>query len=131
MTNMLIITAIHLMALGQVESGDNDHAIGLKGEVTRCQMLPSVWRATLREMDLLKVSMKPTRWADAKIVVSEIWCKRVLTFEQKEKRRPTNRELYLLWHCPARIDKPTKNDKDMAERFSNLVDKFSKKKGVK
>ncbi len=128
MTNMIVIAAMHLAALGQIESGDRDAKVGSMGEVSRYQIMPSVWRATVDELGLRKIGVDPKSESDARIVANQIWCSRAVDFEWRRSRKPTVVELYLLWHCPARVSKPTKADREIATRFANLVEKLSMKK---
>jgi hypothetical protein len=102
-------------ALSQVESGDNDHAVGRRGEVSRYQMLPEVWRRYAwakadwrRPSDSLSV---------ARLAMSE----RCLVFERRFGRRPTDIEFYVLWNAPAQILKPSRAVFKRAERFRNLL----------
>jgi hypothetical protein len=37
--------------------------------------------------------------------------------------RPTDQELYLLWHRPARVLRPKPAERERAERFENLCRK--------
>ena len=129
MTNLVsIITAIHLAALSQVESGDDDAAIGHDGEVSRYQVTPVEWR---REVELLRLKaesqslpftpLDPKNPADARIVALQIWGNRLDTFRLAYQRRPNVAELYLIWHRPGRPLAPKKRERERAERFENLV----------
>lgn len=126
MTNWLsIITAIHMAALSQIESADNDKAIGKNGEVTRYQIAPKVWRAELA----VRTSpvTDPANPKLALIVAFGIWDRRAAAFRLEHRRKPSLQELYLLWHRPARVLQPLKREQERAERFANLFRELSKK----
>jgi len=126
MTNMVsIITAIHLAALSQVESGDQDDAVGQAGEVSRYQFLPATM---LHEQainpDFRRMQVRGKWWLNEKwawICAVGIWEKRVDTFRVVYRRDPSLEELYLCWHRPGRVLNPTAAEKARAERFANLV----------
>lgn len=101
-------------ALSQVESGDRDHAVGLKGEVTRFQILPAVWKR-------FGGVANPVEPVSALRVAELVMRPRVNSFIKTQGRPPSAQEWYLLWHCPARVMKPRKSDTQKAERFANLV----------
>ena len=120
MTNIIsIITAIHLAALSQIESGDNDKAIGKNGEVTRYQVAPKVWRAELAART--SPITDPANPKLALIVAFGIWDRRAETFRLEHRRKPTLQELYLLWHRPARVLNPKPRERERAQRFENLM----------
>ena len=79
MTNMIFnfITALHLAVLSQVESGDNDAAVGPDGEITRYQVLPSEARKEIHENILLRGSTFANGWERdpkvARIIAAGIW----------------------------------------------------------
>jgi hypothetical protein len=126
MTNMLasLITAIHLAALSQIESGDNDRAIGKQGEVTRYQIAPEVWRQILYTQHRMGTSPRDEKQARA--VAKAIWSCRVSVFQMDHHRQPTLPELYLLWHRPARVLNPKPRERERAERFENLVNQLQR-----
>lgn len=55
--------ALLLAAISAVESGDNDLAVGKRGEVSRYQMLPAVWSRYNRHFG------KSAPWHDPQIAV--------------------------------------------------------------
>lgn len=101
-------------ALSQVESGDNDRAIGPKGERTRYQILPAVWKR-------FGGGANPVEPVSALRVAELVMRPRVDSFIKTQGRPPSAQEWYLLWHCPARVMSPRKSDTQKAERFANLV----------
>ena len=96
-----------LEALSQLESGDNDFAHGRSHEVSRWQMLPSVWRSHTR----LPLSAS-TNAITAQRVALAVLQERVTAFVVRYHREPTPFETYVLWNprCP----------KETAQRFANL-----------
>lgn len=105
-------------ALAQLESGGNDFAVGNAGEVSRYQIMPQAWN----EIPLRSIS-QATNAAAARVVARNIWYNRVVDFQYSHQRMPTDSEWALLWHCPARVDHPTKGDRDYTNRFINLLSK--------
>ncbi len=102
-----------LDALAQVESNRRDRAVGSCGEVSRYQLLPSIWRAAEREIGF---RMSPTNAADAKVVASLVWRERVVDFEVRRRRSPSPFELYVLWNAPAQLRDGRKVSRKVAER---------------
>lgn len=115
-------------ALSQIESGDNDLAIGTSGEVSRYQILPAVWQETTNELVTVEhhyLDFSPTVQLDAKIVAETIMIHRWKGFLSKYHRDPTDQEFYLLWHRPARVlhgadHRPRAVEAERAQRFANL-----------
>jgi|ERR1044071_3623830 hypothetical protein len=102
-------------ALSQIESGDNDRAVGRAGEVSRYQIKPKVWQVYA---PLQADWQKPQ---DSLAVVKDAMEARCRAFERSFHRRPTDFEFYILWNAPAQIKHPTKAVTERAKRFSNLV----------
>ena len=102
-----------LRALSDVETG-NRWAVGRAGERTPFQILPSVWR------EYSRVPMKRATPAEARRVALAILDDRGRAFRRAHGRGPTAFETYLLWHCPARVDRPTTEDRRTAERFEQI-----------
>ena len=89
-------------ALGQIETGANkpeqcaaDFAHGPAGEVSRYQLLPSVWRAY--------GGGDPTNPTNAWAVAARVLQDRSAAFERAVHRQPTPRELYALWTAPGQF----------------------------
>ena len=102
-------------ALSQIESGDNDRALGSAGEVSRYQIKPEVWR---------RYAPAKADWAnpdDALSVARETMQERCAEFEGAFHRPPTDFEFYILWNAPAQIQRPGKAVSGRAERFCNLI----------
>jgi hypothetical protein len=137
-TNTLLVSNVfeHTMdrfeALSMLESGDNDFAVGPRGEVSRYQIMPSVWRTMTKQHCYIIFKdgsekafrdFSPTNSMDAVQAAMEIQAMREYHFEKNNGRfvPVTDSEFALLWHCPDRIYNPTKSDLDYAQRFCNLV----------
>ena len=107
-------------ALSQIESGDNDKAVGKKGEISRYQILPHVWAAFAAEN---------ADWENPKeaLAVAKVAMKkRCADFEQTFHRTPTDFEFYVLWNAPAQIERPGSVVTERAKRFCNLLEKNKK-----
>lgn len=88
-------------ALSQLESRNNDHAVGKHREVSRFQILPEFWsQATAGNKEAAQV-FRPTDPAAARAVVNWIMQGRCRAFEARYHRAPTDFEYYILWHRPA------------------------------
>ncbi len=105
-------------ALAQIETGNNDHAIGKKAhEVSRYGIRPDVWKEFSNDLPLYTATNPIT----AVQVGQALMKPRVAHFIKKHGRAPTDMEWSLLWHCPARVNHPNADDRDYALRFSNLL----------
>jgi hypothetical protein len=101
-------------------AGDADHVVGGSGEISRFQIMPSVWKSYTR-------SRRHTDPEVAWNVTRRILADRVGSFEKATGRAPEPVEVYLLWNKPGhfegvgyRLDKVSKTYRDRAERFQNL-----------
>ena len=97
-------------ALSMIESGDNDHAVGPRGEVSRFQIRPELWpggnsRNAQNALAAAKEVMKP----------------RLASFEKAHGRPATDFEFYVLWNAPWQADHPSQTVAERARRFSNLI----------
>lgn len=108
MTN--IVTALHLACLSLVESGDRDGVVGSHGEVSRWQVMPRYYSGS-----------HPENRNEAQVIVVLLWEQRVNNFVRSHKRMPNTKEMALIWHCPAHVDKPNRMERDYAQRFENLM----------
>ena len=102
-------------ALSQIESRNNDNAVGAAGEISRYQVRREVW---------LKLAAPGADWLkpqDALAVAQQVMKERCAQFEKAHHRSPTDFEFYVLWNAPAQIIHPSKAVRERAERFSNLV----------
>ena len=102
-------------ALSQLETRDNDHAVGAAGEISRYQMKPRLWQRYARSNADWK---NPT---EALAAAQEIMKERCANFERSYHRPATDFDFYVLWNAPAQIHRPGKAVRERAERFCNLV----------
>lgn len=108
----------YIRAIAEVESGDDDGAVGPNGERTRYQVLPKVWA---------EYSRTPIRSASPKHatdVAREILSDRWDRFVSRHGRRPSDEEVYALWHRPGRVHRLTKVEADRCERFGRVARRF-------
>jgi hypothetical protein len=97
-------------ALAMLESGDNDHAIGPAGEVSRYQINPKIWPGG-----------NPSDSQVALVNAQRIMSARMEAFKKSHAREPDDFEFYVLWNAPAEIDHPHRAVAERAGRFVNLV----------
>ena len=110
-------------ALSQIESGDNDRAVGAAGEISRYQVRPDVWREHAR------INADCQKQEDALAVAQRLMKQRSADFERTYHRPPNDFEFYVLWNAPAQIKQPSRAVRERAERFCNLVaDNIAKRK---
>jgi hypothetical protein len=97
-------------ALSMLESGNDDQAIGSRGEVSRYQIRPYLWPGG-----------NPVNAHVALNVAQKIMQPRVARFEQTHNRAPSDFEFYVLWNAPQEVNHPCRAVARRAERFANLV----------
>jgi len=109
-------------ALGMIETGNDDHEIGGLGEVSRYQIMPSVWRHYSNSR----------RYHDpgtSTEVAQQLWSTLHDGFKQQTHREPTDFDMYVLWNTrygyyahhgfkPASLDPVVR---EHAQRFVNLI----------
>ncbi len=108
-------------ALSQIESGDCDTCIGPDGEVSRFQILPSVWRQ-YTNLPLRAAKNPFTALNVSKAIMRD---RLTTTFGgQKEQvgNWISNERFYLFWHRPGRVMHPKSMEWDRAQRFANLCE---------
>lgn len=107
-------------ALGEIESGNNDAAVGASGEVSRYQIMPAVWQQYTR----LPVGAARNPFT-ARNVAQAVMEARARFYLQKESSNLSPQQFYILWHRPAVFMKHgrcvTWVEFDRAVRFENLV----------
>ena len=116
------LNARHRFALGMIETANNDQEIGGAGEVSRYQIMPSVWKhySDSRSYQDPDVSLE---------VAQQHWSALHAFFQQQTHREPTDFDMYVLWNTrygyyasrgfnPARLNPVVR---DRAQRFANLV----------
>lgn len=104
------------LALSQIESGDNDFAVGQAGEISRFQIRRELWQ----QLTHLPLS-QATNSAIAYNVAKSIALARSESFRQQYNRPPTDLEFYILWNAPGEIDHPSHRVRYRAELYANLV----------
>jgi hypothetical protein len=97
-------------ALSMIESGNDDHAVGSVGEISRYQIRPELWPGgnphnPQQALKAAQTTMNP----------------RLERFQRMHKRQPTDFEFYVLWNAPWVVDHPSATIKERAQRFANLV----------
>lgn len=124
MKTITISWACVRLALGQIESGNNDHAVGRCGEVSRYQITRDNWS--------LFACGKPTSERKAWSAARCIFEHRLYSLAGRSALRP--RELYALWHRPGvyyrtgcRFDLLPKRIRERCIRFENLYDDARRK----
>jgi len=98
-------------ALSMIESGDDDHAIGPGGEISRFQIGLKLWPGG-----------DPQNPRVALAVAQEIMGPRLAGFQNSHKREATDFEFYVLWNAPWQADHPSAVVTERARRFANLVE---------
>ena len=102
-------------ALSQIESGNNDLAIGAVGEISRYQIRPEVWA---------HYAPPNSDWqtpGDALVVAKKLMQERCSDFRRKFQRQPNDFEFYLLWNAPAQVRRPSSVVRQRAKRFCRVV----------
>jgi hypothetical protein len=113
-------------ALSQIETRNNDRAIGTYGEVSRYQILPEFWAHAMTWNGLTARSLRPTDPVAAKTVADRIMRARCQAFEDRYHRAPNDFEYYILWHRPACFvgravpRRISLSETDRARRFASL-----------
>lgn len=97
-------------ALSMIESGDDDHAVGPGGEISRYQIRPQLWPGG-----------NPQDTQVALTAAQQIMLPRVEQFKRSHQRPPTDFEFYVLWNAPWQVDHPSATVTERARRFSNLI----------
>jgi hypothetical protein len=119
-----LLNARHRFALGMIETANNDWEIGGAGEVSRYQIMPSVWKhySASRSYQDPDVSLE---------VAQQHWTALHTFFKQQAHREPTDFDMYVLWNTrygyyasrgfnPAHLNLTVR---DRAQRFANLVER--------
>jgi hypothetical protein len=121
--NPAVLDKRRQFALGMIETGNDDQEIGGAGEVSRYQIMPSVWQQFS--------SSRSYQNPDASLeVAQEYWSTLYTRFKQQAHRAPTDFDMYVLWNTrygyyarrgfdPANLSFA---ERDRAQRFVNLVE---------
>lgn len=120
--NPAVLDAHRRLALGMIETGNRDDEIGGAGEVSRYQIMPSVWRQYSRSVNYRNPDVSLT-------VAQQHWGRLYAAFIRKAHRQPTDFDMYVLWNThygyyasrgfnPNRLAAVVR---DRAQRYVNLV----------
>lgn len=93
-----------------LESGNNDSAVGQRGEISRYQIKHQIWPGG-----------DPHDSQRALAAAKDIMRQRMDRFQQSHGRAPTDFEFYVLWNAPVQVDHPSRLVAERAGRFENLV----------
>lgn len=125
------LTVPRQQALGMIESGNDDRAIGRAGEVSRYQIMPAVWKHYS--------DSRQYRDPDASLdVAQQHWAWLYDYFKKNARREPTDFDMYVLWNTrhglyAAKGFQPSRLGaiiRDRAQRFSNLVENAARSKAA-
>jgi len=122
-----------IKALAMIESGDRGSVIGKKGEVSRYQIMPSVWKSiNLHPYSVHFWTPTSTSAQVAYIHMSNYSA----VLGNKYNRRPTAAEFYCAWNLGItkfggkykfEVDKCPLSVRNRAYRFRNLVELYVSK----
>jgi hypothetical protein len=118
-----LLDARHRFALGMIETANNDREVGGAGEVSRFQIMPSVWK---HYSDSRNYQNSAVSWE----VAQRHWSVLHEAFKKQVRRDPTDFDMYVLWNTrygyyaskgfnPARLNPVIR---DRAQRFVNLLE---------
>lgn len=118
------LDARRLYALGMIETGNDDRAIGAAGEVSRYQLSPPVWKSYSKSVDYQNPEV-------ALQVARLHWIYLAAYFKEKSGRAPSDYDMYVLWNTrhgyyarkgfsPHRIAAVVQ---DRSQRFVNLINR--------
>lgn len=114
----------HLFALGMIETGNNDWVVGSAGEVSRYQLMPSVWKNYSKSVNYQNPDVSVQ-------VARQHWNYLAAYFKEKTGRIPGDYDMYVLWNTrygyyerfgfsPRQISHVVQ---ERARRFVNLVNR--------
>jgi hypothetical protein len=117
-----VLDAHRRLALGMIETGNRDDEIGGAGEVSRYQIMPSVWHQYSQSLNYQNPNVSLT-------VAQKHWARLYAAFVKKAHREPTDFDMYVLWNThygyyaskgfnPNRLAPAVR---DRAQRYVNLV----------
>lgn len=112
----------HQYALGMIETGNDDREIGGAGEISRYQIMPSVWRHYSDSLSYRDPQVSLT-------VARHHWAALYNSFKDQAHREPTDFDMYVLWNThygyyaskgfnPNRL---AASVRERAQRYVNLV----------
>jgi hypothetical protein len=120
--NPAVLDDRRLFALGMIETGGDDQEIGRSGEVSRYQIMPSVWRHYSDSQSYRDPETSSQ-------VAQQHWTALYKGFKQQARREPTDFDMYVLWNThygyyakrgfqPERLGAVVR---DRAQRYVNLI----------
>lgn len=120
--NPAVLDAHRRMALGMIETGNHDDEIGGAGEVSRYQIMPSVWRKYSQSQNYRNPEVSLT-------VAQKHWARLYANFTRQAHRQPTDFDMYVLWNTHYgyyashgfQPDRLAAAVRDRAQRYVNLV----------
>ena len=120
--NPAVLDAHRRFALGMIETGNDDREIGGAGEVSRYQIMPSVWKHYSQSQNYQDPSASLA-------VAQQHWSVLYATFKKQAHREPGDFDLYVLWNTRSGYyagkgfnpDRLAPSVRDRAQRFVNLV----------
>jgi len=110
-----------LSALSMLETGNDDHAVGSAGEISRFQVKKAEWRTVTN-------SANYSDYETARKVMLQLMDKRTHAFEERFGRKPSDFEFYALWNAPAQAMNGhiSRTVADRCQRFANLCERDRK-----
>jgi hypothetical protein len=117
-----VLDAHRRLALGMIETGNRDDEIGGAGEVSRYQIMPSVWHQYSNSQNYQNPDVSLS-------VAQKHWAWLYTAFVKQAHRQPTDFDMYVLWNThygyyASRGFNPNRlgaNVRDRAQRYANLV----------
>jgi hypothetical protein len=126
---MSLETEAKLSALAAIETGGRDEVIGTRGELSRYQIMPSVWKKHFAKQQCkLHIPAEAKRCAYVHVLYLEY-----KFMEANGNRKPSAAQLYAMWNlglsgfrrrgwltsnCPAVV-------RERAERFANIYTDYT------
>jgi len=110
-----------LSALSMLETGNDDRAVGMAGEISRFQVKKAEWRSVTNSANYCDSET-------AQKVMIQLMDKRIHAFRDHFGRQPTDFEFYALWNAPAQAlqGKISRKVASRCERFANLCERDRK-----
>ena len=84
-----------IRALGMIESAERDTIIGKRGEVSRYQITPKIWKYYSKEYNV-------AHWGDYKYAATiayMVYTDMRKTLTLTLRRQPTDTEMYIMYNC--------------------------------
>jgi len=108
-------------ALGMIESGNDDHAVGSAGEISRYQIKKNIWR-------MYSSSSRFWDMNEAWSIAEKVLATRIDEYQRLTGHPPSPFDVYVLWNAPGQFQSVGFEQKrisrvvaERATRFGNLV----------